>query len=325
MSRERPEYLDFDALAPQLDAAACATPHVSRYCSASDWGLAANAALHPGRRPIVRRAGDAWVVLTLGHHEHVGTLLHPLEADWGFACPLLGPSPRESADLLEEVLHIGSGQWEAALLTGLPARLARLVATRMHRRYRTVTRPGLRYQVADLSGGVEGFLERRTPRFRRNLRRERRRAAEAGITFEVVSPSGPATEAFDRIVDVELRSWKHQSGQSVLDVPRLRRFYRIALQRAARRGALRVVLARHGDRDIAYCMGGSLDDEYRGFQLSHDHEFADYGLGNLVQIEMIEALCRDGIRWYDLGMQMGYKARWADRAEALFSVIVFKR
>ena len=49
---------------------------------------------------------------------------------------------------------------------------------------------------------------------------------------------------------------------------------------------------------------------------------ADLGLGHLLQIEQIRAPAGEGIPTYDLGMDMEYKRRWADRVDETISVIV---
>ena len=215
------EILDLEAAPAALDEAASATPGIATYCSASDWTLSAIAHLHAGRTPVVYRRDDAWVALSHGVHDDVGPYLQPLEADWGFASPLLGPDPRFAVELLGEVLR-GAREWRVALLTGLPVGVASQVCTAMDRNNR-------------------------------------------------------------------------------------------------------VVFARRHETDLAYVFGGIIEDRYRGFQLGYDDDEATLGLGNQVQFAMIEHLAAEGVRSYDLGMEMAYKARWADELLRLYTVVIVKR
>ena len=317
------EILDLEAAPAALDEAASATPGIATYCSASDWTLSAIAHLHAGRTPVVYRRDDAWVALSHGVHDDVGPYLQPLEADWGFASPLLGPDPRFAVELLGEVLR-GAREWRVALLTGLPVGVASQVCTAMDRNNRVVMREGIRCQVARIDDGTEGFLARRSAKHRANLRRDRRRAMEQGVYFELVE-GGDADALLARILAVERRSWKFRAGQSVLQSPRYRAFYGGVIARALKRGALRVVFARRHETDLAYVFGGIIEDRYRGFQLGYDDDEATLGLGNQVQFAMIEHLAAEGVRSYDLGMEMAYKARWADELLRLYTVVIVKR
>lgn len=307
-----------------FDAAASATAGASVYCSSRDWAASAAEHLHAGRAPVLLRREDHWVALSHGEHKQVGPYLQPLEADWGFACPLLGPDPQIAIRLLSDFLKAAQQRWHVLLLSGLPLALASNVALALDGRYRVVLRDGIRCQIALLEGGVEGFLGRRSARFRANLRRDRRRAEKRGIGFESVPPDTAASELIRRVIDVELRSWKHREGQSVLESARHRRFYTAALDRAGKRGALRAMFATLDGQDIAYVFGGVLGTTYRGFQLGYDDAFRNLGLGNQVQLALIAELADQGVLRYDLGMAMGYKARWADERLSLHTLVVVK-
>ncbi len=46
------------------------------------------------------------------------------------------------------------------------------------------------------------------------------------------------------------------------------------------------------------------------------------GLGNLVQYNMIQWLCDEGVKKYDLGMDMPYKRRWAENRLEFINLFV---
>lgn len=320
----RDRLVDVELLGADFDAAACATPGISPYCTSRDWAVSATRHLHPGRKPIVVRRDGHWVALTLGVHEQVGPFLQPFEADWGFASPLMGPDSRAAVELLCEVLASERDGWQVAVLTGLTFEMTSLIALTLDSQYRVVLREGLSCQMGRLSDGLDPYMSRRSSRFRRNLRRDQRRAKAQGIEFELVDSSVPLSHVMPRIMSVERRSWKHASGQSVLASPRYRAFYMNVMQRGARRGARRVMFAKQGDTDLAYVFGGVMGGAYRGFQLGFDDTLAHLGLGNQVQMALIEALIEEGCDTYDLGMAMAYKDRWADETLELQTAVVIK-
>ena len=56
-----------------------------------------------------------------------------------------------------------------------------------------------------------------------------------------------------------------------------------------------------------------LGDTYRGLQFSFDADHAHLSLGNLCQLRQVEALCAEGLQFYDLGAEVEYKQRWGER------------
>jgi len=317
-------FADLEMLGADYDAAALCTPGISAYCSARDWSVSAAINLHPGRRPLVVRRGGYWLALTHGVHEQVGPYLQPMESDWGFASPILGTDTRVCVQLLWDALTAWESQWQVALLHGLTRGLANAAAIALDRRYRVVLRDGIRCQIASLEGGVDGFLARRSNALRRNLRRDERRFCAAGGTFDSITSARSIDAVVSRIMQVEAQSWKHGARQSVLASPRYRAFYTDALGRAQARGGLRACFATLDGRDVAYVFGGVLGDQYRGFQLGYDESLATFGLGNQVQLQMIRGLCAEGVQAYDLGMEMAYKGRWAERLQRLHTLVVVK-
>ena len=60
----------------------------------------------------------------------------------------------------------------------------------------------------------------------------------------------------------------------------------------------------------------------RGFQMGFDASMRAMGAGNLVQFELIQALCDEGVEYYDLGMDMNYKRRWAENRLEFVNLLV---
>jgi len=158
------------------------------------------------------------------------------------------------------------------------------------------------------------------------MRRASRRAAESGVTYEYLSvvSEAEADGLYERILRVEERSWKGMEGTGILDGG-MNTFYRLMLPRLARRGALRVLFARHADTDIAFVFGGLLGDTYRGLQVSFDDKYREFALGNLMQMGMIERLCDEGIKRYDLGSELEYKSRWAENVHSTTTLWVWRK
>ena len=183
----------------------------------------------------------------------------------------------------------------------------------------------MRRWQASLRGGPEGWLGRRSAKFRSSLRAAVRKARSEGLEIEpAFNPAPEAVAAvFGRILAVEQASWKgpRETGLLMRD---MQSFYRELTERVARRGTLRVMFARHDNRDVGYILGGLIDDTYRGFQFSFDKRFGHLSLGNVMQYEKIVQLCEEGVEVYDLGIDMDYKRRWAETAVDTVSLAIMR-
>lgn len=298
---------------------------LDHFCSSSDWILPAAAALMPPREPFLRRGESGYAALMRARHPGGFTYLEPLEAMWGLACPLVGPEPESLAaelasacaeDAPHDVLIL------CGLTAGSPLFLSLMWA--LGPRYDLRLGPSTRRYVADLRGGADAFLARRSANLRGSLRKARRLAADAGITFVAYDHAASAgangdagaaaTDAgalYERILDVERRSWKGLAGTGILDGA-MNGFYRLILGRLLARGTLRLMFGRHEGRDVAYILGAVLGDTYRGLQASFDDGYARFSLGSLAHHHQIEALSMEGVAYYDLGTDVEYKRRWGE-------------
>ena len=296
----------------EFDQAVASTPAISNYCSSSDWALAAWSNIHGHPEPFVFKGDGAWIALVKGEHPSLGNVLFPFEAIWGFSCPLIGPDYRTAVQLLLECLENHSDEWNAVLLSGISPLMAQEVAPALEPGCLAIHKTGVNCQVSSLDGGMTGFLGRRKSKFRANLRKDYDRVIDAGATLTSFDPDDTLENIFRRIQAVEEHGWKAQAGQSIFASELYASFYFSMMQRAQARGSLRGAFATIRGTDVAYVVGGVLENTYRGYQLGYHKDVKHLGLGNVVQQHLIESLCSEGIAIYDLGMEMDYKARWSD-------------
>lgn len=289
------------------------TPGIDHFCSSLDWLLPAHEAFWPDQPLLLFEAeSGGFVTLSRGFNPRTGRFLQPLEASWCLASPIVGES---IVDVVEEFAleFIVRADWELLYLSGIPTNSPAHNA--LISSFAPTSQIGLgqktRRYVGSLEGGFESYLARRSPKFRANMRRSRRRAEEANVEYEYLSSVEDAEveDLYERILAVEERSWKGMDGTGILDGG-MNVFYRRMLPRLARRDALRVLFASADGQDIAFVFGGLFDDIYRGLQLSYDEDHRSLSPGNLVQYAIIEQLCAEGIAHYDLGSELEYKARW---------------
>ena len=295
---------------------------LDHFCSSSDW-LAPAAATWGGSGTVV--VEDRGVALALGRTplRRGAELWCGLDPVWGFACPVVGRDTDAAAALVAHCLA-GDVRWVVTMLTGLVAGSARersLVAA-LDDAHDLREGPSMTRRLADLDGGLDAWFGRRSATFRRNLRRAERARTAAGVQVELVSGGG--AEVVERCLAVEASSWKGRGGSGLRDAV-LAGFYRRLAERLAPSDRLRSAFARHEGRDVAYILGAVRHCTYRGLQLSYDERYAGLSLGNVLQFHQMTALAAEGVRTYDLGMDMPYKLHWSDRAFTTRTMVVRRR
>lgn len=319
---------ELDRRADSFDEVVAAMHGIDHFCSSSAWILPAQAELMPPRMPWLFHGEHGYVAMMRGSHPDGWHYVEPLESMWGLACPVIGRASAALATSFVDLCRQRQHEWEVALLSGIApgSTLCLELTKQLMRRYELRLGPRAVRHVAELTGGVDGFLGRRSSNFRRALRRSLRDAETAGIVFEPAAASDPvaARAVYRRIVQVESQSWKGMSGVGIQSGT-MHGFYRDMVPRLAVRDRLRVIFARHEGRDVGYILGAVFLGTYRGLQFSFDADYGVMALGNLCQYQQIVALCQEGVTRYDLGTDMEYKRRWADTTLDTISLIAIRR
>lgn len=300
---------NLDRQAEELDATVCRTPDIDTFCSSSAWVLPAHRALMPPRDIFCRRGEHGWVVLARRRHGAGWCSLEPLEAGWLLGCPFAfdGNPSNLAREFADECAR--AAPCDVLCLSGIVpgSRLLHAVVGALGDRYYLDVDqlgvegiPPTRRYRADLRGGVDGFLSRRSPGFRAKLRQAERKATSLGVRFESVPlhDEGDASTLHARAVALEARSWKGRGGDG-LAIPAMAEFYRQMLPGLVRRGAVRAFVGRHEGRDVAIILGAIIDTPdgltYRGLHFSFDDDYRGCSLGNLAQLTQIAAVSAEGV------------------------------
>lgn len=302
------------------------SPDIDHFCSCADWLLPAQSALTPEAEPFILETDDGYVAMMAFDVPSLGRTLTPLEHAWGLASPLVGPEPARLVGHLYRAVISGAIEWDALWLSGLKeeAEAFYAVVQTFYPRFAVGVGPSTLRRAASLADGPEAFLAARSAKFRGNLRRAVRRAEGLRYTGLSVFSEDEVEQAFNRIIDIEGRSWKGMAGQG-MDGPPSCHFYRDMLQRLAARGGLRVGFLTDGGEDVAYIFGGIFDQTYRGLQFSFDDAYRALSLGNVIQWHMICQLADEGVTRYDLGTDMPYKEKWGEADLKTNSLVVFRQ
>jgi hypothetical protein len=307
-------------LSSNWSAAAASRRQADPFCCSPAWQLSYHHAFGPGRRLLIREGANSMVAFA-ERTVSGSTCLYPVEDAWQFGCPLLGD---QSIDLFDDMLidvekHYGP-RFPTFVISGVRPRglLYKNMLKRFGQKFNFRRRRLGSQCSASLAGGLDGYLEKRSSNFRRNLRKQTRRTLEGGVVLERRSPTSDqeVDEIYARMISVELASWKGV-GRCGMAEPGPRRFYEIMMQYLAATGDARVIFAKHDGTDIGFIFGGVAGGIYRGQQFSYDDEWRSSSIGNVLQMEQIAWACEEGVTRYDMGPvggpKMDYKKHWTER------------
>lgn len=317
---------ELDAEWREVEEAVDATPEIDRWCSGPDWVIPVHRGFAPGSETFLMKTEGGYGLLARYHLADGRSMIAGLEPLWGFASPVVGRDVAATTGTLAH--HLAADRrWDVLLLAGMPtpdgpSSFTPTVVGRLGWLGEVRVGLGIIRRVADLSGGYDPWWARRSSRFRRNIRHAEARAARCGV--DVIDVSDEAG-VFERLLAIEARSWKG-AEESGITSPEMSATYRSMVDRLQARGRARIRIARLGGRDVGYILGGVRSGRYRGLQISYVEEVAPLSIGHLLQHREVEALGAAGdIVSYDLGMDLDYKRRWADRAVQTFTLVVERR
>lgn len=310
---------ELDRIASHWDAAVDAADHIDPFCTSSLWSFSAAASFPDVEPPVVVTDGRAFVGLRATVGEDGTRLLLGLDPVWGFATPVVG-DPRAAPAML--VARTGLDDHDVVVLTGQRDEdpVTAMLIRALQGRYRIMQGPVEQRLRADLTGGFEQWWSHRSPRFRRQARSMELRADDDGVTVVDLSAL-PPDQAMARVLDVEHRSWKGTAGTGLAGAD-LAEFTGHVLWRLAAREQLRLLVACRDGIDVGYVLGGVRDRTYRGIQISYAEDWRHLGIGHLLQLAQMRMLEGDGIDTYDLGMDIPYKRRWADRVDESYALVL---
>ncbi len=325
-----------DGLWETVEASVDATPDIDRWCSGLDWVLPVNTAFAPSQEHLLLVADnadgppDGFALLGKYHGAHNTPMYGGLEPLWGFGAPLFGHDLFSLTGRL--VAHLKTrDDWATLFLPGVPAgdgvegqfpQFTIDLATGLRTLGTVRVGDGISRRVADIGnpwGGYDGWLSRRSPKFRRNLRRAVSQASEAGLDIENASHQ---SRLLERLLAIERRSWKGQEESGITPAA-MTAMYESMIDRLRRRDRLLAYVATLDGQDVGYILGGLRARRYRGLQISYTTTASELSVGNVLQDHQLRALTTDNLAdVYDLGMDFDYKRRWADRVEPSTTLII---
>jgi CelD/BcsL family acetyltransferase involved in cellulose biosynthesis len=186
-------------------------------------------------------------------------------------------------------------------------------------------RPVDRYELVDTAAGWEAFWQSRSRNTRSDVKRRRKRLAEAG-ELEIVVHEGAESLDDDLavVVAIEASGWKGAAGTALAAQPADRRFYRELAEWAAARGWLRLSFLRLDGRPIAFHYSLQAHGVLYALKIGYADDMSRFSPGKVLLAAEIERAFTEGLRRFDFaGSPAPYKTQWATGHRDLLEIASF--
>lgn len=278
----------------------------------------------PKAQLAVYRHRSAMAVFAITQMPEGHRMLLPMDATWTLSSPIaVENASRDVPELISQILE-DRFSIDFCIISGIRPDSAfyQIVVNALASQMVPVThmRPAHR-AVADISEGFDAWLSRRSSKFRSSIRRAKRATEEKNLRFESLPMSSISPALMRTFHEIEARSWKGKARTGITEQS-MASFCENFLIFTAKAGQTRIVLAYDEQKPIGFVLGAVSQHGYRGAQMSFDNAYRNVGLGNIMQIKMIESLIDSEVSTYDLGSSMPYKLRWADFEDRTNSLLV---
>ena len=263
------------------------------------------------------RCRPHWALPVNAHVRRIGVLARsaPDEVLWA-AIEHLKRVPPLLLEHCAGFLQVPKGDW----LDHAVRRVAQKSSLAIH----TVTET--RSAVIDAPDGWQRYVSTRTSEQLHPLRKRRKLQAKGAGRWEFRSceVGGGFADAWERVLHVEGKSWKHSTGTSLLNDPGAEEFYGAVASAHAERGTLRVDLLEHEGEPVAHTLGVIHRNVYYLLKHSYDEAHRTLSPGFQLLWHSMEQRVTEGcVRLDLLGDEMPWKSAVATSLPQYVSHLLF--
>ena len=165
-----------------------------------------------------------------------------------------------------------------------------------------------------LDDTFEEYWNKRSRKFRANLRRMTRKLKEKGeISFVKYDELPTLSEAYDDLLAIEKQSWKHKHGTAISSIHKQEQFYWLLCQGAADKKRLHLIFLYLNQQPIAYNIGLISNKSYKYLKSSYDAAYHPCSPSTVLRAHQIEDLIKEGVQEFDFhGEPYKWETKWTN-------------
>jgi hypothetical protein len=223
---------------------------------------------------------------------------------------LVGTLDRGEADYAQIPTYDGAALYRAAL--EIPGLLSRDHAPELSQNYLLRIRGDFKQVHAGLSQNLRDQIRRKKKKIHADFAGQQR--------FDCYTEVAELAAAISDIEEVARKTYQRGLGVGFSNTESMS----CRLQFCAQRGWLRVMVAYLGGRPAAFSIGTVCNGTYTSDFLGFDPQFRDYSIGTVLQSELIERCCNEGVQVIDFSAGYAdYKRRFGNDNVTVARVYVF--
>ncbi len=166
----------------------------------------------------------------------------------------------------------------------------------------------------DLPSSYEEYLAARSAKFRSYLKRtERKIRAVCSVEMREFTDVADVDHAYEMLLEIERRSWKHAHGTAITAVQRQIGFYRELCRGAAARGRLHLQVLLLNDQPAAHNLGYVRDDVYSYLKTSFVEAWKPFGVASFLRALLVRSLIERRFRCLDFpAVPYEWERQWTE-------------
>jgi perosamine synthetase len=170
------------------------------------------------------------------------------------------------------------------------------------------------------------LMEGLSQKFRANLRRRRKRLAEAGeITVERLTGDAISLRDLEECLVMEAAGWKGRNGSAANQSEAIHGFHRELLACPAQRARASLYRLKLSGKPIAFHYGLTSNGVFSLVMTSYDEAFRAYSPGHLLTEEVLKDCVAQGLREFDfLGCDLPWKLEWTKSVRPHHWLFIFR-
>jgi CelD/BcsL family acetyltransferase involved in cellulose biosynthesis len=178
-----------------------------------------------------------------------------------------------------------------------------------------------------LNGTYQDYLQKRTGKFRYNLKRLEKRIKDRGyMEYSKYQGRSEWEEGYRQLLYVDQHSWKQDHGTAITSTEKQQSFYRNICQGASEAGSLRISILRLNHEPMAYMLGFVKGRRYFSLKTSYVEKYHNIGPGKVLHARVIEDLFREKFEEFDFaGEPYEWERQWTDDMRWHRSLFIYNR
>jgi len=176
-----------------------------------------------------------------------------------------------------------------------------------------------------LDDTYNAYLKKRSAKFRNYLKRMEKKLASFGhVRFVQLKDFNSILNAYEQLLYVEGKSWKHYHGTAISSVKKQEKFYKKLCEGEYETDRLHLFFLYLDESPVAYNLGLIKGSKYLYLKTSFDEEFKKASPSTVLRAELINDLISKKIEYFDFpGEPYEWEQQWADDLQWHKSLIIY--